>query len=421
MNRRRFIGGVAAASFFRARAADVQVEVVHPRSSYETLLRDIEPGLDEFPLEKEAFEIASHLKRLTGTRTLPFAPDVSGISPLPVRYAPIAEGVSKAEYDTSSTDIAAGLSKWLESLGEIRSARFYVLPSDLIRFEVASVGQYRFGLWKQKWVAGRLTEFSPVEETVVTTPAPLFREITGHVFQGVDSFERQLRRGIPYWRARLDAACGIDVHGHNGIAVGDVDGDGIDEIYVCQPGGLPNRLYKNRRGILKDITERAGVGVLDPTSSALFVDFRNSGLQDLVVLRPDGPLLFINEGDGRFTQKPGAFRFRTTPQGSFTGMAAADYDRDGRVDLYLCTYSFFRDGNQYRYPSPYYDAQNGPANFLFHNQLANDGTTASVSRQPGATTTATDGRISTSLTTSAERTCIATMAANFATLLPRPE
>jgi tetratricopeptide (TPR) repeat protein len=94
------------------------------------------------------------------------------------------------------------------------------------------------------------------------------------------------------------------------------------------------------------------------------------------VLRPDGPLLFINHGGAGFAHQPGAFRFRTTPQGSFTGMAAADYDRDGRVDLYLCTYSFFRDGNQYRYPSPYYDARNGPPNFLFRNQLAADGSGA---------------------------------------------
>ena len=139
-------------------------------------------------------------------------------------------------------------------------------------------------------------------------------------------------------------------------------------------GGLPNRLYKNRGdGTFDDITDHAGVGVLDTTSCALFADFRNTGRQDLVVLRPDGPLFFGNDGDNRFTMRPGAFRFRNKPEGSFTGMAAADYDRDGRVDLYLCTYSFFRDGGQYKFPVPYFDAQNGPANFLFRNQLAEDG------------------------------------------------
>jgi tetratricopeptide (TPR) repeat protein len=382
MNRRHFIGSVAAASLLPSSPAAVQVEVevVRPHTPFEALLRDIEPGHDSFPLEKEAFQIAARLKELTFKRALPLAPDFRGSSPLPVRHVAVAEGVSRAEFDSSGASsfdtglFDDGLKKWLDSLGAIRAARFFVLPGDLVRYEVASRNQYRVGLWQQTWKGGLLARFSPVEETLVSVPAPLFRDVTAHAFSGVDSFERQLAHGVPHWRARLDAASGIDVHGHNGIAVGDIDGDGQDEIYVCQPGGLPNRLYRNRGGgALEDITQQAGVGVLDATSCALFVDFRNSGLQDLVVLRPDGPLLFLNRGESRFRLQPGAFRFRTAPQGSFTGMAAADYDRDGRVDLYLCTYSFFRDGSHYRYPVPYFDARNGPPNFLFHNELSSDG------------------------------------------------
>ena len=332
-----------------------------------------ENASEDFPLEKEALQIAARLKRLPETRSLPYAPGFHGISPMPSRYLSLAKGVSKAEYDPTRTDVAAGLVQWFDSLGPIRAARFFVLPDDLVRFEIASADRYRVGVWKQRWEHGALAYFAPVEEVVTTAPVPLFRDISTHTFQSADSFDHQLRRGVPYWRAHLDAASGIDVHGHNGIAVGDIDNDGIDEVYVCQPGGLPNRLYKNHGGVFEDITEKAGVAVLDPTSCALFLDLRNSGHQDLVVLRPDGPLLFLNEGGGRFTHKPGAFRFHATPQGSFTGMASADYDRDGRLDLYLCTYSFFRDGNQYRYPTPYYDAQNGPANFLFRNELDADG------------------------------------------------
>jgi tetratricopeptide (TPR) repeat protein len=374
MKRRHFIGTVAAASLLRAWPADVKVEIVSPRSPYEALLRDIEPGHDDFPLEKEAFEIAARLRELTRARTLPLAPGFRGSSPFPLRHVQVAEGVSRAEFDPSDAGVDAGLKKWLDSLGEIRAARFFVLPDDLVRYEIAAGNQYRVGLWKQTWKSGLLTHFAPVEETLASAPAPLFRDITAHAFREVHSFDAQLSHGIPYWRARLDAASGIDVHGHNGIAVGDIDGDGSDEVYVSQPGGLPNRLYRNRGdGTFEDITDHAGVGVLDATSCALFVDFRNCGLQDLVVLRPDGPLLFLNRGDSRFRLQPGAFRFRTAPQGSFTGMAAADYDRDGRVDLYLCTYSFFRDGSQYRYPVPYYDARNGPPNFLFHNELSPDG------------------------------------------------
>jgi tetratricopeptide (TPR) repeat protein len=374
MNRRRFIGTTVAAAWLARSSPASEGAAIHAGSPWETFLRDIEPSADEFPLEKQAFEIAAHLKRFPETGVLPFAPGLRGVSPMPVRYQTADYDVSRAEYGNSGASIAEGFAQWLDSVGPIRAARFYVLPEDIVRFEIAAGKTYRTGLWKQQWNGGRITEFSPMEETVVTAPEPLFREITPHAFHGAESFERQLRHGVPYWRARLDASSGIDVHGHNGIAVGDIDGDGRDEIYICQPGGLSNRLYRNRGdGVLEDITDYAGVGVLDASSSALFADFRNSGLQDLVVLRPDGPLFFVNRGGSRFAHQPGAFRFRTTPQGSFTGMAAADYDRDGRVDLYLCTYSFFRDGSQYRYPSPYYDAQNGPPNFLFHNQLDSDG------------------------------------------------
>lgn len=208
----------------------------------------------------------------------------------------------------------------------------------------------------------------------VMPPAParrdgLFADVTGSV---LDS--EQLSRGIPYWISRLDPATGIDIYGNNGIAVGDIDGDGRDELYVCQPAGLPNKLFRWQDGRFVDITAAAGLDLLDDTSSALFLDLRKLGRQDLVVLRGGGPLLFLNDGKGRFTLAPDAFRFANPPQGGFTGMAAADYDRDGNLDLYLCCYSFFQSEAQFRYPSPYFDAQNGPPNFLFRNRLAADGT-----------------------------------------------
>ena len=45
-----------------------------------------------------------------------------------------------------------------------------------------------------------------------------------------------------------------------GSRSGDIDGDGADEVYVCQPGGLPNRLYKMRGGQFEDITDARGRG-----------------------------------------------------------------------------------------------------------------------------------------------------------------
>lgn len=195
-----------------------------------------------------------------------------------------------------------------------------------------------------------------------------FADVTAHVFGSTPSFRDQLAKGIPYWRSVLDVACGTDVFGSQGIAVGDIDNDGRDEIYVCQSGGLPNRLYKIRSdGAAEDIADQSGVGIYDDTSSALFFDTRNRGLQDLIVLRSNGPVLFLNLGGSKFELVPDAFHFDRKPQGSFTGMAAADYDGDGFIDLYLCCYIYYQSEDQYRYPLPYHDATHGPPNFLLRN------------------------------------------------------
>ncbi len=153
------------------------------------------------------------------------------------------------------------------------------------------------------------------------------------------------------------------------MAVGDFDNDGFDDLYVCQPAGLPNRLYRNRGdGTFEDVTEKAGVGVLDDTACALFADFENKGVQDLLVVCGGGPLLFLNQGNGKFSLKPDAFKFARPPQGTFTHAAIADYDRDGRLDIYFCLYSYYVGLDQYHYPVPYFDARNGPPNFLLHNE-----------------------------------------------------
>jgi len=379
MNRREFIGSLAASGLMRPKhCAPAPFPVRFRKASpHETLAAYIEPGSDEFAGEKSAMQIVSLLERLPDTHGLPLTADFRGTSPLPTRYRAVAADAFEAEFAPVSGGFDAGLRQWVARLGKVRNARYFVLPEGLVRYEIKSSQpasiEYRVGYWKQTWRDGRLAEFQPVGETLAKAARPLFRDVTAEMFGQDEAFREQLLRGIPYWRARLDLASGIDIYGSNGIAVGDIDGDGRDEVYVCQPGGLPNRLYEVRDGRMRDITEKAGVGLLDDTSCALFLDLRNSGRQDLVVLRASGPVLFLNQGDGTFVLRPDAFQFRTTPQGSFTGMSAADYDRDGRVDLYLCTYTYFQSEDQYRYPVPYHDARNGPPNFLFRNRLATDG------------------------------------------------
>ena len=236
----------------------------------------------------------------------------------------------------------------------------------------------RVGAWRTEWSRDesggwKARRWEASDETVSVAHGPVFVDVTSQALGHVESYSSQMVRGSDYWRTVLDGACGIDVYGNNGVAVGDYDHDGFDDLYVCQPSGLPNRLYRNRGdGTMEDVTEKSGVGVLDNTACALFADFANKGRQDLLVVCGSGPLLFLNQGDGTFSLKRDAFKFEHPPQGTFTHAALADYDGDGRLDVYFCLYSYYLGLDQYHYPIPYFDARNGPPNFLLHNE--GDGT-----------------------------------------------
>jgi tetratricopeptide (TPR) repeat protein len=330
MTRRQFIAAIGVAGLAASRASASTPFPVHyaKPNPYDAVLRYVEAGSDAFKGEKDALELEARLSRI-----------FAGQEPFP-----------------------AGLTAWASRRGEVLSSRFYALPGQRVRYEIKMDHEYHTGVWQ-------LPDFKAITGQKVSSAEPLFRDVTQHVFGGAASFREQLIPGNPYWRCRLDSACGIDVYGNQGIAVADVDNDGVDEVYVCQPGGLPNRLYKiHSYGMAEDITARSGLGVLDETTCALFADFHNSGYQDAVILRSSGPIYFKNQGNGTFTEQADVFQFKSKPQGSFTGMAAADFDRDGRLDLYLCCYIYFQSEDQYQYPAPYQDARNGPPNFLFRNR-----------------------------------------------------
>ena len=261
----------------------------------------------------------------------------------------------------------------------------------LVRYELVGSGhdfyrEQRVGHWELEWQA-KLGDFhmktwQGLGETWSRASDPVYVDIAAQAFGSNSSYSAQLLHGADYWRTVLDGACGIDIYGHNGVSVGDIDGDGFDDLYVCQPAGLPNRLYRNRGdGTFEDITEASGVGILENTACALFADFDNDGRQDLIVVRTSGPLLFLNQGGGKFRQKPDAFQFANPPQGTFTGAAVADYDRDGWLDIYFCLYVYYQGTDQYKYPSPYYDAENGPPNFMMRNNR--DGTFRDVTAETG--------------------------------------
>jgi hypothetical protein len=119
----------------------------------------------------------------------------------------------------------------------------------------------RIGYWRTQWSrdeanAWRVRRWEATEETLSRARGPIFVDVTSQALGPAESYQKQMLHGVDYWRTVLDGACGMDVYGNNGVAMGDFDNDGLDDMYVCQPAGLPNRLYRNRGdGTFEDVTE----------------------------------------------------------------------------------------------------------------------------------------------------------------------
>ena len=388
---------------------DLRLKPHYPaQSPLADIIPHVTPGSDSYITEKYADEILSVLNRWSDA--LKAGP--SGLNILAESFddsieastlAKAAETVLRSSFGIHTVrrqfmpDLVRGRDRFFESLRswlaaplKIETAEFEIFGIDQIagnpltvrvdiRYDMVSTRlenrkEERVGSWQTEWFridssAWKVRKWEAKEETIATAKGPVFIDVTSYALGGTESYNRQLLHGADYWRTVLDGAIGLDVYGNNGVAVGDFDMDGFDDFYVCQPAGLPNRLFRNRGdGTFEDVTEKAGLGILDNTACAIFADFENKGLQDLLVVCGTGPLLYLNQGNGTFRLKRDAFRFARQPQGTFTHAAVADYDRDGRLDVYFCMYMYYLGLDQYHYPVPYYDARNGPPNCLFHNE-----------------------------------------------------
>ncbi len=212
----------------------------------------------------------------------------------------------------------------------------------------------------------RLDLESLTESASTGEKATLFTDITASVFANEPAWESHLQYGIDHWRHQLERTLAPGLTSNAGLAVGDLNGDGLEDVYLCQALSLPDRVLIHQfDGTVKDMAKVMGLDVLDATASALILDLDNDGDQDLIVAGDGGASVYENQGSLKF-QKRTHIPFSS----AVDSMCAADYDHDTFLDFYLCGHT--PAGGEHSesvlgIPLPIYDAENGQPNKLIRN------------------------------------------------------
>lgn len=136
----------------------------------------------------------------------------------------------------------------------------------------------------------------------------------------------------------LDAARNRVLENGSGVGIGDVDGDGLPDVFLCHLDGS-SRLYRNRGGWhFEDATAAAGLTNLPRVlRGAVLADINADGRLDLLVSTLDsGVRCYGNAGSGRFNDATESSGTRA-PVGA-SSLALADVDGNGTLDLYVATY-----------------------------------------------------------------------------------
>ena len=313
------------------------------------------PPLDSNRVASLTADSFASSELLPAERTTVFESELLTVS----RYAPPPDpgdaGPDRADAHRGPAGLAAALRRLSEPFTGARNARHKVKVFDvrelddgvLTRQHISLSGRTDSGMLEQNatWTA-MWEDMGPVQsprlqrlvverfEQVKSSAPPFFSDCTASVLEANDSYRDQLLHGVDYWLARTQNFVPFAAQGRYGIAVGDVNGDGLDDLYVCQDKGLPNRLYVQQPdATLLDVSASSGVDWLESSHSALLLDLDGDADQDLAVAILGAVVVAENDGGGRFTQ-----RGIITTSDDTMSLCAADFDLDADLDLYVCVY-----------------------------------------------------------------------------------
>jgi hypothetical protein len=184
-----------------------------------------------------------------------------------------------------------------------------------------------------------------------------------------------IRHRIRSYRGKNADVLRMFTGGGAAVAVGDYDDDGYEDLFLTDSeNGRANHLFHNNGdGTFTDVAQEAGVAggndAMNIVSDAIWFDYDNDGLPDLLVARFGTPILYHNEGRGKFrdvTASSGLHKF-----GNTIAVIAFDYDNDGYLDLLFGNY--FQPVNLLDLKDPHVlpnnldGATNGGGVTLWHN------------------------------------------------------
>src|SRR5262249_19795374 len=198
-------------------------------------------------------------------------------------------------------------------------------------------------LWERTTATGwQITTWKTEQLDWLASPKRLFVESLDTALRRPDDLERARHSNhyeatVKYYREGMKKPphpyfAPISVNQKEGLAIVDIDGDGFDDIYLTVRLGK-NMLFHNRGdGTFTEEAALRGLDLPGHTTCAIFADFDNDGDQDVMLGRSLLKTTYLENRHGFFFQHP----IPPFMPMAVISMAAADYNNDGLLDVYLC-------------------------------------------------------------------------------------
>lgn len=184
-----------------------------------------------------------------------------------------------------------------------------------------------------------LAEVLPNRDTLTRATISKHTAITSDLMAGKDYF---FPPGQKYFLFFPDVTLE-----HPGIAVVDINDDGFDDLYVAMQHG-PNMLFRNKGdGTFEEVAANYGLDILGDSTSAIFADFDNDGDQDLLLGRARQNSMYLLNDNGNFVERTQQ-NISTPLPALVSSVSTADFNNDGLLDIYLCTYSPIEESNRFQ-------------------------------------------------------------------------